>query len=216
MNSILEAVCQVCNNTRQQTKHGISFQQLLTCIRRNFRKHGFDIRIKTMRHKTLENEEFYVNAYYDPEDDQNREISIEIVVHHNFITDAIWDSKQITELLIQIFDAVVHEFKHQRQSRKRNFKTYWHQHTYLDDPDEIDAYSLSIAIELCRSLGKYRALRYLHRFTTLSRMKMHNSYVSPNLTAYTDTFNKSPEILRLLSKKVYVRIQKLDMDCVFI
>ena len=37
-----------------------------------------------------------------------------------------WDAKHITELLIQIFDAIIHEFKHQRQSRKRNFKIFWH------------------------------------------------------------------------------------------
>jgi hypothetical protein len=216
MNSILEAACQVCNATRQQTKHGVSFQQLLTQLRRQFRKNGFDIRIKTMRHKNLDDEEFYVNAYYDPEDDKDREIPIEVVVHHNFDQEEIWDTKHVTALLIQVFDAVVHEFKHQRQSRKRNFKVFWNQYTYLDDPDEIDAYSVSIAIELCRTLGKYRALRYMHRFSSLSRMKVNHNFVSPNLTAYFDSFNNSPQIIKLLAKKVYVRIQKLDMDCVFL
>ena len=216
MNSIMEAVCQVCNATRQQTKHGVIFHNLLTQLRRNFRRHDFEIKIKTMRHKTLNGEEFYVNAYYDPEDDHQKEVPIEVVIHHNFDSHAIWDIKHITELLVQVFDAVVHEFKHQRQSRKRNFKTYWHNHSYLDDPDEIDAYAVSIAIELCRSLGKYRALRYMHRFTSLGRLKLHHNYVSPNLSSYIETFNKSPKILKLMAKKVYVRIQKLDMDCIFL
>lgn len=216
MNSVLEAVCHVCNSTRQHVKHGVSFQQLLTQLRKDFRRHEFSLKIKSLRHKHLDGEEFYVNAYYDPEDDQNREIPIEVVIHHNFNPDAIWDAKHITELLIQVFDAVVHEFKHQRQSRKRNFKIYWKQYNYLDDPDEIDAYSLSIAIELCRTLGKYRALRYMHRLSSLGRMKMHNNYVSPNLSAYLDSFSNSPKIIRLIAKKVYVRIQKLDTDWVFI
>lgn len=216
MNSILEAVCQVCNVIRRQHKNGTSFQLLLKNLRREFRKQNFELKIKTMRHKTLDKEEFYVNAYYDPEDDQNQEIPIEVVIHHNFEHTAIWDVKQITELLIQVFDAVVHEFKHQRQSRKRDCKIYWGNYSYLDDPDEIDAYSLSIAIELCRTLGKYRALKYMHRFSSLGRMKLHHNFVSPNLNEYMNSFDSSSRVLKTIAKKVYVRIQKLDMDNVFL
>ena len=217
MNSIMESVKCVCNTVRTNTKQGVDFHNLLLLLRREFRAHDFDIKIKTKRHAALNQEEFYVNAYYDAEDDSEHDTPIEVVVHHNFDAAFMWDKKHVTDLLIQVFDAVVHEFRHQRQSRKRHFKTFWGNHTYLDDPDEIDAYSISIAIELCRSMGKYRALRYMHRFSSLSKFKVQDQYVSPNLGAYIEFFGsiKNPK-LKLLAKKVYVRIQKLDTDCIFV
>lgn len=213
----METVCGVCNTVRAKSKHGSSFQQLLTLLRREFRNNDFDLRIRTMKHKKLNAVEFFVNAYYDSEDDQNHDTPIEVVIHHNFDPTIIWDRNQVTELLIQVFDAVVHEYKHQRQSKKRQYKTYWHHYNYLDDPDEIDAYSISIAIELCRTLGKYRALRYMHRFSSISRLKIRQNYASPNLNAYIDMFGTLQHpIIKLLAKKVYIRIQKLDTDCIFV
>lgn len=213
----MEIVCQVCNTVRNNSKHGITFHNLLTRLRREFRHIGLELKIKTSRNAKLDAEEFYVNAYYDAEDDQNREIPIEVVIHHNFDIDIDWDRKHVTDLLVQIFDAIVHEFKHQRQSRKRHFETFWHYHAYLDDPDEIDAYSFSIAVELCRNLGKYRALRYMNRFTSLSRLKLQDHYVSPNLHAYVQEYGDlSSPVMKLLAKKVYIRLQKVDTDCIFI
>ena len=224
MNSIMEIVCAVCNSVKQISKQGLSFHKLLTALRREFREQNFNLRIKTDRDKTLGEGEFYVNAYYDPEDDKNKDIPIEVVVHHNFDKDVIWQHNEVSDLLREIFDAVVHEFKHQRQSRKRKFYSYW-DHTnpatnyiaYLADPDEVDAYAVSIAIELCRNLGKYRALRYLSKISSLSKLKYNGRFVSPNLSTYVNIFGglEDPTI-RLLAKKVYVRLQKIDTDCVFV
>lgn len=223
MNNVMEAVCTVCSHVRARTKTGTTFQNLLKELRREFKKNEFDIKIRSHSKKFLSAEEFYVNAYYDAEDDRLKETAIEVVIYHNFTTDVVWDSKQTTGLLIQIFDAVVHEFKHQRQSRKRKYKCYWEHHDagqyfqeYLQDPDEVDAYALSIAIELCRLLGKHRALRNLPRFTKLARLKVNEQFVSPNLNAYVAHFDAdhSP-ILRKLSKKIYVRLMKVDTDFIF-
>ena len=219
----METVCLICSQARDKSKKGVSFQMLLTIIRREFRNAGLDVKIKSQCKKYLGPEEFYVNAYYDAEDDYQKDTPIEVIIYHNFEKDAIWVGKQITDLLVQIFDATVHEYKHQRQSRKRKYQSYWdhadagyHYNLYLQDPDEVDAYALSIAIELCRTLGKHRALRYMTRLTTLARLKMKEQYVSPNLNAYVAHFEKpiSP-LLRKLAKKVYVRLQKVDTDCIF-
>ena len=218
MNSVMEMVCLVCNNVRKNSKQGISFQTLLTNIRKEFRNQGFDIKIKSLRDSKLEQDEFCVKAYYDPIADHQREVAIEIYIHHNFTKDLLWGNQlHATSLLTQVFDATVHEFKHQRQSRKRSFEVFQHTNTYLDDPDEIDAYAVSIAIELCRSLGKYRALRYMPKFMSLSRIKFNDQYVSPNLHAYVEQFgNISNPIIKRLAKKVYVRLHKVDTDCIFV
>ena len=221
MNSLMETVCVVCTHVRDKTKQGISFHSLLTAIRREFREHNIDLKVRSLRKKNLQSEEFYVNAYYDATDDCNSETAIEVIIYHNFDSTVIWDRVHITDLLIQVFDAVVHEFKHQRQSRKRMYEVFWNEsnntHLYLSDPDEVDAYAVSIAIELCRVLGKTRALRYMPKFTSLSRLKIRNNYVSPSLFIYVKTFdNLNDHTLKTLAKKVYVRIQKVDTDCIFL
>ena len=218
----METVCSVCNSVRGNVKDGISFQKLLVALRKEFRNRGFGITIKSMRDKKMDIEEFYVNAYYDPEDDKDGDIPIEVNIHHNFDVNALWDRKHVTELLIQIFDATVHEFKHQRQSVKRRYVTYSNHDqepykAYLADPDEVDAYALSIAVELTRSLGKYRAMRYLSKFSGLCKLKFNGKYVSPSLSAYYGQFGTvNHPLMKLLSKKVYIRLRKIDTASIFV
>lgn len=221
MNTVMEAVCGVCNRVRNNSKHGVVFQELLVMLRRGFREQEFDLKLRSERVKKLGCEEFYVNAYYDADDDRSEETPIEVIVYHNFNKETIWDKQHITDFLIQIFDATVHEYKHQRQSFKRKHNVYSNHDKspygdYLSDIDEIDAYSVSIAIELCRSLGKHRALRYMSKFHTLGRLKFNGRFVSPQLAAYFGQFKniKNP-IIRSLAKKVYVRLQKIDTDAIF-
>ena len=191
-------------------------------MRKVFKSKNFDLKIKTKRQTFLNHEEFYVNAYYDADDDKHNETPIEVLVYHNFDKNDIWDTKQTSELLVQIFDAVVHEYRHQRQSRSRKFLTFSeHPQTpyreYLLDPDELDAYALSIAIELCRNLGKFRALRYMQRLSYLSKFKIQNKFVSPNLNAYVQHFGGVEHpVIKRLSKKVYIRLKKIDTDYVFV
>ena len=210
----------VCEAVRSNTNQKVSFQSLLSKIRKEFQKRQIDLYIRSNRKSSLTPEEYYVNAYYDAEDEHDQEVPIEIVIYHNFDKNVLWDRSHVTNLLIQIYDAVVHEFCHQEQSQKRHHKLFWSHSTielqYLSDPDEIDAYSLSIAIELCRSLGKERALRQLSRFKRLSRFKIRENFVSPNLFAFVKVFEDIDEnILRTVVKKIYKRIQKIDTDIIF-
>lgn len=211
----MEAVCSVCNSIRNSTSPSTSFQSLLQTIRKTFRSNKFQLRILTRRKSFLLQDEYYVNAYYDPIDDENNEIPIEIIIFHNFNYCIDWDRNQVTQFLIQIFDAMVHELKHRRQSRKRNYQIFWQRYTYLEDPDELDAYAISIAIELCRNLGKTRALRYLSKITTLSKLRLQSNLVSPNLYAYLKEYTSNDLIIKTLAKKVYTRIQKIDVDSIF-
>lgn len=222
MNNILERVNSVCADVRRECAYPVSFKLLMSKTRRHFKKHKFDISLKTQRKKFLGPEEFYVNAYYDAEDDKNNETPIEVFVYHNFENTETWDYKHVTDVLIQVFDAVVHEYRHQRQSVKRHYAVY-SEHTqapyvnYLADPDELDAYALSITIELCRTMGKFRALNYMHRFTALSRFKIQNVYVSPNLHAYVSHFGGINDgLVKRLAKKVYIRLKKIDTDHIFV
>ena len=222
MNSILEQVNSVCTVIRNSIKYPTTFKILLSKTRKVFKSKNFDLKIKTKRQTFLNHEEFYVNAYYDADDDKHNETPIEVLVYHNFDKNEIWDTKQTSELLVQIFDAVIHEYRHQRQSRSRKYLTFsQHPQTpykeYLLDPDELDAYALSIAIELCRNLGKFRALRYMQRLSYLSKFKIQNKFVSPNLNAYVQHFGGVEHpVIKRLTKKVYIRLKKIDTDYVFV
>jgi len=222
MNSILEQVNSVCNAVRKTCDYPITFKTLLSKTRRIFKNKDFDLTIKSKRQKFLTTEEFYVNAYYDAEDDRTNETPIEVLIFHNFDDKLLWDRKHVTDLLIQLFDAVVHELRHQRQSRSRRYIVYSEHeqepyHRYLADPDEVDAYAISIAIELCRNLGKYRALHYMGRLSSLSRFKIQNHFVSPSLNSYVSHFGSTKhELMQRLAKKIYVRLMKVDTDYIFL
>lgn len=221
MNSILERTNSVCTSIRHECGGLITFKKLLTKTRKEFKQNDFDLVIKTKRQRFLTNEEFYVNAYYDAHDDSQNETPIEVIIYHNFDELFLWDSKHVTDLLVQLFDAIVHEYRHQRQSRRRKYQTF-SEHInepyakYLADPDELDAYAVSIAIELCRNLGKQRALNFMSKFVALSKFKIQNQLVSPSLNAYVSHFgNINDGLLKRLAKKVYIRIKKVDTDYIF-
>lgn len=220
MNSIMETVNEVCISARQSTKTGVSFQKLISAVRKEFKLHDIPLKIYTKKDKHLSSEVFYATGYYDPTNDEEGDCPIELILTHNFPNDTVWYPTHATQVLIQIFDTVVHELKHQRQYKRRNYKPGLDREPghkqYLSDPDEIDAYSISIATELCRSLGRARALKYLSNSTTLSRYKLAGSYVSPSLSMYKGEFPKPNDpIIRALLKKVYVRLKKVDADCIF-
>lgn len=220
MNSSLERVNLVCRYVRDLNIQGITFKKLIASTRTAFKFFDCDIKIKSKKDKTLATSEFYVNAYYDADDDFNNETPIEVIVHHNFTDCSLFNKSQISEFLIQIYDATVHEYRHQQQSVKRGYVVYsdhdqspysW----YLRDPDEVDAYALSIAIELLRVMDRTRAKRYMTRITILAKMKQGHCFVSPNLKAYMDHFGLC-NLTKNLSKKVYKHLDSLDKSQIFL
>ena len=219
---ILEQVCNVCKRVREQSPVQATFRNLISRTRNTFKLYEFDIAIRSKKDKTLDSDKWYVMAYYDCENDRDQDTAIEVIVYHNLKGDEPLGSHQITAFLTEIFDATVHEFKHQRQSVKRKYRVYSNAikqpyKDYLEEDDEIDAYAFSIAVELCRTLGKYRALRYMHKMSALAKLKFNSKYVSPCLAAYFGQFGDlTNPIIRRLTKKVYVRLQKIDTDAVFV
>lgn len=219
MNSTLERVNLVCKYVRESNKHGVTFKKLIGASRTVFKLRELDLSIKTKKDKFLSPAEFYVNAYYDAEDDFNNETPIEIIIHHNFNDTDVFNQNQITDFLIQIYDAVVHEYRHQQQSLKRKHEVYSDHNQspyreYLTDPDEVDAYALSIAIELLRHMSKERAKRYMRRITIMAKMRCNNMLVSPNLKSYIDHFGLN-RVTKKIAKKVYKHLDTLDSQYIF-
>lgn len=198
----------------------VKFRSLLTTIRKHFK--SLELDIKTKKLSTLDVNEFYINAFYDLDADQQYECSIEVIIYHNIDTAGCFEHSQVGQFLVQLYDAVVHELRHQEQAKRRSYKPnpyivdYNSTISYLSDPDEIDAYALSISIELIRNLGRTRSIQYLHRASRLALIRPKGLYASPNLFAYFETFGKTEHpILRKLIKKVFLNLETLDKSAIF-
>ncbi len=219
MNSILERVNQVCKNVRDKSTESVNFRKLIALTRKEFRLNDIDLEIKTKKDQSLESDHFYVMAYYDAENDSENTTAIEVIIFHHFESNNEFKKHHTTELLIQIYDATVHELRHQQQSKKRKYITHNEHATepytsYLADPDELDAYAVSIAIELLRAMPAERAKKYMSKLTVLSKFKQNGSLVSPALRSYVGHFYKNP-LLKKLSKKVFKNLDTVDTDQIF-
>lgn len=219
MNIILGRVNQVCKTVRENSPELTTFKKLLSLTRRTFKKNDFDLVIKTKKIKGWDPDKWYVEAYYDSENDSHGDTPIEVVVHHNLNGQEQFGSHQVTSFLIEIFDAVVHEYRHQYQSMRRDFKDFvvnpfTPYEDYLSNYDEIDAYAVSIAIELLRALDPSRAKRNLSRISIMSKMRTGLNLSSPVLRAYISNFGLN-HVTRRIAKKVYLHLDTLDKRLIF-
>jgi hypothetical protein len=219
MNIILDRVNQVCKQVREKSPELTTFKKLISLTRRTFKKKDFDLKIKTKRIKDWDPAKWYVEAYYDSENDLHGETPIEVVVHHNLTGNEEFGPHQVTSFLIEIYDAVVHEYRHQYQSMRRNFQEYVVNpmspyDEYLANQDEMDAYAVSIAIELLRTMEPYRAKRNLSRISIMSKMRTGPNLSSPMLRAYIQHFGLN-DITKRMAKKVYLHLDRLDKELIF-
>jgi len=219
MNIILERVFNVCKSVREANPNLTTFKKLISQTRSTFKKNDFDISIKTKKEKDWDSDKFYVIAYYDSENDRHGETPIEVIVHHNLDGTEQFGPHQVTSFLIEIYDAVVHEYRHRYQSMRRDFRDYDTKPTspydqYLADDDEIDAYAVSVAIELLRTMDTERARRRMGKVSVMSKMRTGSSLSSPMLRAYIQHFGLNG-ITKRLTKKVYNHLGTLDKRYIF-
>lgn len=219
MNIILERVYSVCKSVRESSPDITNFKKLITLTRKTFKDYNFDIAIRTKKDKSLDPDKWYVMAYYDSENDFNLDTAIEVIVHHNLIGTEEFGTHQVTMFLTEIFDATVHEFRHQYQSMRRDHNQYGAHadspyEDYLADDDEVDAYAFSIAIELLRTMEPYRAKRNLGRISVMSKMRTGPNFSSPTLRAYIGHFGLTT-LTKKLAKKIYYHLETLDKRYIF-
>jgi len=221
MNIILERVYDVCKDVLESSPEQTNFKKLISRTRRVFKKHDFDISIKTKKDKTLDPDKWYVMAYYDSEEDAIMETAIEIIVYHNLDGTEEFGPRQVKLFLTEIYDATIHEFRHQYQSMRRDYQDFeshapFHgpYEEYLADKDELDAYAFSIAIELLRVMDRHRAIRNLSRIKRMSKMRTGAVYASPVLRAYIENFGLN-NLTKKLAKKIYFHLELVDTRYIF-
>jgi hypothetical protein len=186
----------------------------------------FRVDVVSAEANEVEINDISVNAYYDPDLDERKKIAIELVLITNPNSQFIMlDDMTWLAFSNGIADSLAHELIHMRQHRLREFEdvsvrhaTAFNEHPdaqeYLADPDEVDAYALSIAIELLRHIDVYRARKNLSRISVMSKMRKGTEFVSPNLRAYIAHFGLS-KLTKKIAKKVYKHLGTIDKQHIF-
>ena len=165
-----------------------------------------DTKVATSRDSNVDMDQIVIGGIYDPHDDEAGVQSITLYVTYNP------DQKRIkianldwTQICIDLIECTGHEFIHQKQYRSRNFDIGSYlfvsgsdddsiklDQNYLGNPDEIDAYAYSIAVEIYL---KYRPRRLSLKY--IQQTAMHKAYctvfgkhhaITKQLTGYVDSY----------------------------
>jgi hypothetical protein len=186
---------------------------------------GTDTVITTARSEHVDPNDINVNAFYDPDADEDDDPPFEVSVVFNPNDKTVtmdkdgW--KNFTSTLI---DYLEHEMVHRNQYRARDFKpgkmyrskaidpTIKKQQEYLGNTDEIDAYAHNLTSEILRKTGgdHERALRLLRNFAGTAMTKdQAGRLLSTTLYGYFKDFgfDTTHPVLKRLMKKTYQNIQ---------
>ena len=175
-------------------------------------KHSFEVTSDTS--SKADSGKMMMNAFFDPEEDADDEISIEIQLIYNNKDKTLVLSKEGWKWLVDtIISSLTHEMIHQKQYRARGHiigkqftkftsdaENVQGAQKYLGNTDETEAYGYTIASHLINNFSYDEATAFL-RNPTKDLLKH-----SPDLFAYMVAFEMNvnhPVIKRLLKKTVY-------------
>ena len=202
-----EQVRNICNDLKPQIVDQIFSIDNIVEVIGHFVAKRFRVSVLHAQAWEVDPTELNINAFYDPERDEQQKPSIELILvtnpndSHLILDDDLWNL-----FVNRLADSLAHELIHMFQARSRNFLFVEHrQHrtialdenlVYLSDPDEIDAYAYNIATELREHPNP------LSKLINPAAVSVNDSI---NLWAYIQAFSKdikNPVVKRLL-KKVY-------------
>lgn len=187
---------------------------------------GPNVLITTDKSPNVDPNDININAYYDPDEDENEEKPFEItVVFPKDNPNVTMDKEGWREFATRVIDFLEHEMIHQAQYRSREFRpgrqyrsrhpdaTIQRSQEYLGNPDEIEAYAYNLSRELLRKTNNDydRTMRLLKNFSQTAMTKdQAGRLLSPNLFGYFKDFgfDTTHPVLKSLMKKTYQFVQQ--------
>lgn len=169
----------------------------------------------------VESNSIGLQAYYDPDEDEDEEKPFELVLNFNRADkQVVMDISEWREFASQVIEFLQHEIIHQQQYRSRDFiqnRPYRSNATdpqqkaaqeYQGNPDEVEAYAHNLASELLRKTqgNTDQVLRLLRNFSSTAVSKdQAGRLLSPTLFGYFQDFgfNTQHPVLKSLLKKTY-------------
>lgn len=182
---------------------------LVSNISRFLNKNNHPIKVKLIRDKSLDYDDFTLGGEYDPELDEigQKPLKIFFIINHNRLTHYTITKERAEILALNLFETLVHEYTHMSQYRSRKYKALTHTYKskttnhrkleemiYLSHPDEIDAYSSNIAARLYINEQKFN----------ITKDKEHQ-----DLTTYYKAFGKKNPIVQELERQIKSKLTLL-------
>lgn len=186
---------------------------------------GHETVITVDRNSQVDPNDIILNAYYDPDQDEEGHKPFEVCMIFNPSDKHIkMDKDSMREFAGRLIEYLEHEMIHRAQYQSRNYRAnrmyrslskdpdIREQQEYLGNTDEIEAHAANLARELQRKTGNHdQTLRLLRNFaaTAITRDQA-GRLLSPNLYAYFKDFgfNTTHPVLKRLLKKTYQYVQQ--------
>jgi len=192
---ILDSNKQKFIGTQSPSKLKNDLQQIFKC---------FNLFVSMRKLKLDENFGYILGASYDSDID---EIGIDIFLENDNFQFSL-SEKEWKLFRFKMSQIIQHELIHREQYKKKNVEGFYsvsNARSYLSNPDEIDAYSHDIAMEILYFYGesqKYKIIR------NISRKKEVESYIM-----YENTFKNSnwESIRKKLIKKTYLWLNYVNI-----
>ena len=124
---------------------------------------GHRVKLKIVRDKELEKNDWTIGAEYDPALDEigQKPFRLNFIINHDRIVPWEITKEDCQELSLCLLETIVQEYQHLKQNRARGYVNLKHKYKgprpviddnsevdYLSNPDELDAYSENIATRL--------------------------------------------------------------------
>lgn len=180
--------------------------------------HAIRVRLIEADPQYLDKDDFSIGAEYDPDLDEQgkKQIIINLFVNHPKSVPWLITDNRAQRFVLELVEALVHEYQHLDQYRSRNFKlqkehfisehsdsSIRNEQEYLGNPDEIDAYAANIATRLYLLDTKLNI--------STDKDIWHNH--SLDLNNYIKTFGSEHTIVNQLCAKIESNLQFLkDID----
>ena len=163
---------------------------------------GHPVKVKTIRDKTMDADDFTIGAEYDCElDEQGKKpFRINFIINHNRLIPWAITKKSSQQLALDLVETLAHEYQHLHQYRARNYRTLKHTYkgneevVYLSHPDEIDAYSTNIAVRWYINKNILNKANY----------KKHL-----DLTTYYKAFGKNHSVVKQLEQQIEMKFKNI-------
>jgi len=171
-------------------------------LSRFLNSNGHPVKVKTIKDKTLDPDDFTIGAEYDCElDEQGKKpIRVHFIINHIRLTPWTITKESSQELALDLVETLAHEYQHLHQYRARNYRVLKHTYKgneevrYLSHPDEIDAYSTNIAVR-----------QYINKhLLNITNYKKHL-----DLNTYYKAFGKDHAVVKKLEQLVETKFKKI-------
>ena len=155
----------------------------------------------------LEPEQFSFGAEYsfDADERGQRQFGLGLFMNHPKNEKYLITQRRADIMSIEITEALLHEYEHQRQYRSRRYRSIKHVYRsdgrnytekenkeYLGHPDEIDAFATNIAARL-----------FLYAFV----YEKHDLAESSDMLMYYEHFGRRHPITRLMERRIQQKLE---------